>query len=350
MKSKIKFNTQNFKQKFKIFTILFIIVACVYLLYFNDKIFVQTIIQDSLNNDIDNKSKNVENFDVSNYVDICKNRKTRFYDYRKFELREQLPVTVIDGNNNCENVCNTTPNCQFFAMKENSEGVVEENKCYLYTKQLDSSNIDTSTMKINVNCNSTILPVSSSSTNIYNGFGYVNKKYFENNKSKFSYIDAYLDKANEFVSGIKDADMKISQSSSADLARNNNDKLTFMGSWISEFANLIGYDKNNLATLNNSTNMFTENIEEDTKNIRLKELVNISKERPLLESKLTDIKNSGFVDNLFYTILAFIMVITIILLVLYRLNDNIIITDRFMIFYFIIIVSIFMFIRFMLNK
>jgi len=352
MKSKIKFNSQNFKQKFKIFVILFIIIASVYVLYFNDKIFVQTMIQNSLNNEIDNnnnnKSKIVENFDVSKYVDICKNRKTRFYDFREFEVRKQLDVTNIDSSNNCEQLCDTTPNCQFFAMMDNSAGDVIENKCFLYTKQLDASNIDRSTMKINVNCNSTLLPPLDYT---YNGFGYVNKKYFENNKVKFSYIDAYLDKANQFVSGIKDANTRINQSSTyPDLAINNNNKLSFIGSWINDFANLIGYDKDKLSTLNNSTNMFTEDIEADTKNIGLKELVNITKERPLLESKLADIKNSGYVDNLFYIILAFIMVITIILLIIYRLNDNIIISDRFMIIYFIVIVSIFMFIRFMLNK
>ena len=44
MKSKIKFNnrTQNYKRIFKILLIVFIFGTCIYLLYFNDKIFVQS--------------------------------------------------------------------------------------------------------------------------------------------------------------------------------------------------------------------------------------------------------------------------------------------------------------------
>ena len=88
----------------------------------------------------------------------------------------------------------------------------------------------------------------------------------------------------------------------------------------------------------------------DEKNKTLHKLYDRSKETPALDVKIGDIEKSNYVNNLFYTILAFIMIITIIILVLYRFNENVIISDRFMIFYFIIIVSIFTFIRFMLNK
>jgi hypothetical protein len=104
-----------------------------------------------------------------------------------------------------------------------------------------------------------------------------------------------------------------------------------------------------LTTLSNTTDIFNQSIFDDEKNNALKKLAAISKETPELDNKIVDVKSSGYVNNLFYTILAFIMVITIILLLIYKLNDNIIITDRFMIFYFIIIVIIFMFIRFMLK-
>ena len=347
MKSKIKFNNQNIKHKFKIFVILFIIVSSVYLLYFNDKILVQAIVQNSLHNeDKDtNKSNITENFDVHKYVDICKNRKTRFYDFTSAST--QLSSNVLTGTNNCENLCDTTQDCQFFIMNE-----TDATKCYLYTRPLDSSNIDTNTMNINVNCNSTILP---SSSNNYNGFGYVNKKYFEYNKNKFSYKDAYLDKANELITTLKAnrSNLNALRSQTEDhseLTSNAEYYTSTIGSWITSFGELIGFNTNNLTTLNNSTDLFNENILDDEKNKDLKKLATISKDTPELDNKLVDVKNSGYVNNLFYTILAFIMVITIILLILYKLNDNIIITDRFMIFYFIIIVIIFMFIQFMLNK
>lgn len=357
MKNKIKFNTQNFKHKFKIFVITFIILASVYLLYFNDKIFVQSIIQNSLHNeDIPTKSNNIENFDVDKYVDICKNKKTRFYDFTS----ETTPLSVysIDGSNNCENLCDTTPNCQFFLMNENNEQQSRRNNrktCYLYTRPLDSSNIDTNTMNIKVNCNSTIIPVSN---NYYNGYGYVNKNYFQYNKNKFSYIDAYLDKANELIKTIKDRRANLDAIANPNQDHSQHSQLTSnaryynisIGDWITSFGELLGINSNNLTTVNNTTNLFTDNILDDEKNNVFKKLAAISKETPELDNKLIDVKNSGYVNNLFYTILAFIMVITIILLILYKLNNNIIITDKFMILYFIIIVILFMFIQFMLNK
>jgi len=346
MKSKNKFNNQNIKHKFKFFVIFFIIVSSVYLLYFNDKIFVESIIKNSLNSEIDNKSNIIENFDVSKYVDVCKNRRTRFYNHQPSPLTEK----IITTGSNCEYECDNTANCQFFTRIDNADGVIDESKCYLYISPLDSTtNLDTNTnMSTKINCNSTILP---GVDYAYNGTGYINKKYFENNKSKFGYIDAYFDSANQLVSELKAANININESRSA---QQINDagiaKSNLVNNWIDRFAALLGYNRANLVTENSRTSMFTEDITGDENYKKLRKLGDITKETPLLESKLADSKNSGYVDNLFYTILAFIMIITIILLILYRLNDNVIISDRFMIIYFIVIVSIFLFIRFMLNK
>lgn len=364
MKRKIKFNNQNFKHKFKIFVLVFILLACVFFLYFNDKILVQSIIQKSLHKEgtgtgeeETTKSNSIENFNVSKYVDVCKNRKTQFYDFRMGSTISTLPLTVIGPNNNCENLCDTTPNCQFFTMKENAFGNVEDNKCYLYIKALDISNIDRSNMKINVNCNSTIIPLSNS-TSSYNGFGYINKNYFEHNKNKFQYKDVYLDKANELIPTLKANSTNLDalavsttgNQSHSQLTANAQNYTTIMGNWINSFGELIGFDTTKLTTINDSTDMFNDAIVTDQNNKDLKHLAAISKETPELDNKLVDVKSSGYVNTLFYTILAFIMIITIILLVLYKLNDNAIISDKFMIIYFIVIVILFMFIRSILNK
>lgn len=353
MKSKIRFNNQNIKSLFKKGLILFILITCVYLLYLNDLILVQSIIQNSLNNKSDTI---VESFNVNKYVDICKSRETRFYDFRvgpsTGASSASLYFETITGNNNCENLCDTIPNCQAFMMRENAAGVVDISKCYMYIGVLDSSNIDRSNMSIKVNCNSKMLPASSYT---YNGSGYINKKYFENNKSKFSYIDIYLDKANELVRTLRTTKTNLNSILSqntghgqiiANLENDNNN----IGAWLTSFGELVGVNPSRLFTINNSYNPFTDDVETDPANIALSKLYATSKETPALSEKIADIERNRYVDNLFYTILAFIMVITIIILVLYRLNDNVIISDRFMIFYFIVIVAIFTFIRFMLNK
>ena len=353
MKSKIRFNNQNIKSLFKKGLILFIVITCVYLLYLNDLILVQSIIENSLHNKSDTI---VESFNVNKYVDICKSRETRFYDFRvgpsTGASSAPLYFEAITGDNNCENLCDTIPNCQAFMMRENAAGVLDISKCYMYIGVLDSSNIDRSNMSIKVNCNSKMLPTSSYT---YNGSGYINKKYFENNKSKFSYIDIYLDKANELVRTLRSTKTHLNSILSqntgheqiiANLENNNNN----IGAWLTSFGELVGVNPSRLFTINNSYNPFTDDVETDPANIALSKLYATSKETPALSEKIADIERKRYVDNLFYTILAFIMVITIIILVLYRLNDNVIISDRFMIFYFIVIVAIFTFIRFMLNK
>jgi hypothetical protein len=265
-----------------------------------------------------------------------------------------LPLFEIDTSNNCEKKCNDTSHCQFFTMKENAAGDVEDKKCYLYIKELDPSYVDTSLMNIKVNCNSTLIPESSNSR--YNGFGYINKKYFEHNKNKFSYKDVYLDKANELIPTLKanrtnlDALATSTPATHQQLTTNAQNHITTMGNWITSFGALIGFDTTKLSTINDETDMFNDSILTNQKNKDLKHLALISKETPELDNKLVDVKSSNYVNNLFYTILTFIMIITIILLVLYRLNTNAIISDRFMIIYFIAIVILFMFIRFILNK
>ena len=343
MKRKIKINNKIFKYKFKIFVLACILVSSVYLLYFNDKILVQSIDQNSLHNE-----GSTENFDVHKYVDICKTRKTRFYDFTSASIPFSTITIPTDSSNNCENLCDTTQDCQFFTMKESDA----TNTCYLYSSRLDSSNIDTNTMNIKVNCNSTILP-SNGNSNVYNGYGYVNKNYFEHNKNKFTYKDAYLEKANDLITTLKDNRLNLNalaaqNGNNTQLAANAQTYNNVIGSWIDAFSQLIGFDSSELTTESNITNIFTQNILDNDKNKALKKLASISKETPELDNKLSDVKSSGYANNLFYTILAFIMIITIILLILYKFNTDII-SDRFMIFYFIIIVILFMFIHFMLK-
>jgi hypothetical protein len=177
MKSKIRFNNQNIKSLLKKGLILFIVITCVYLLYLNDLILVQSIIQNSLHI---KPETIVETFNVNKYVDICKSRETRFYDFRSGPLTAESSASLyfeaIDGSNNCENLCDTIPNCQAFMMRENSAGVLDISKCYMYIGVLDSSNIDRSNMSIKVNCNSKILPAASYT---YNGSGYIKAGFAE---------------------------------------------------------------------------------------------------------------------------------------------------------------------------
>ena len=69
MKSKSNLSNNKF---IKISLITLVLGLSIYLLYFNDKIFIQ---------DPNSLNVVVENFNVEKYVDICKNRKTNFYNF-----------------------------------------------------------------------------------------------------------------------------------------------------------------------------------------------------------------------------------------------------------------------------
>ena len=325
-KSKSKLSKLSNNKFIKIMLITLVIGLSIYLLYFNDKIFIQ-----------DPTSLNVvENFDVAKYVDICKTRKTNFYNFDSpnTEFFHEYDLS------NCELKCDET-NCHAFIMRDIS-------KCFTYKGTLDSSGIDRNNVSVEVNCESTILPRDQGT---YNGYGYINKKYFEDNKSKFTYKDVYLEESNKFIDKLKTMNSKYDDLYNG---RNNytqkvnaiNAEGTSMGSWIANFGNLIGFDSANLFTINNN-DLFdlNYNVDEDPKQIKLKEVYNASQKIATLEYKENDINKRGLSKHLFYIILAFIMVITIILLVLYKFSNNVI-SDGFMIFYFIVIVTLFAFIQY----
>ena len=342
-------NLKNFKnninknKSIKFILITTLIAISVYLLYFNDKIFVQDAIVNSLNEEKDDKESIIENFNVAKYVDICKNRKTNFYNV---SLPSGITLNTIETSN-CELKCDEE-DCDAFIMQDIIES--KNQKCITYKGNIDSSGIDQNDISINVNCNSKILPQDKYGK--YIGYGYINKKYFENNKKdKFKYADPYLEESNKFIDILKTMNSKYDDLKNADSNYNEkvdaiNDEASNIGTWIANFANSIGFDGSKLFTVNN--NDFTDlnyDITKDPKQIALKNIYNASQKTQTLEYKEKDINKTGISNYLFYIILAFVMVITIILLILYKLNNNII-SNGFMTIYFIIIVSIFAFIQY----
>lgn len=336
-------NNINKNKSIKFILITTLIALSVYLLYFNDKIFVQDAIVNSLNEETNDKESIIENFNVAKYVDICKNRKTNFYNV---SLPTGITLNTIETSN-CELKCDEE-DCDAFIMQDIIES--ENQKCITYKGNVDSSGIDQNDISINVNCNSTILPEDKYGT--YIGYGYINKKYFENNKKdKFKYADAYLEESNKFINILKTMNSKYDDLKNADSNYREktdaiNDEASNIGAWIANFATSIGFDSSKLFTVNNNNFMdLNYDITKDPKQIALKDIYNASQRSRTLEYKEKDINKSGISNYLFYIILAFVMVITIILLILYKLNNNII-SNGFMTIYFIIIVSIFAFIQY----
>lgn len=358
--SRIKNLGNNFKnnKNINVVIITLIIGFSIYLLYFNDKIHVQDIITNSLNekdnnnndqndqNDQNDEDYLVENFDVGKYVDVCKNRNSQFYN---------LGGTTHANKNidECEILCSDT-SCHAFTLNGTT--------CTTYKGTLNTStNIDTrnaTTNPIKINCNSKVFPTNNPyNTGTYNGIGYINRTYLENNKNNLKYIDPYLEESTNVLGDLYSIENKRNQLRSLDphspsydisyhnlsLATINKDKALFrkfdtlnkdiFDIPVDSSRNVLYTDMYNSSDIRNTIlapvprdNVFLEDIDKK---------YNMVKKSDNLDGIL-EVKSENFVvNNIRYLILAFIMVITIIILVLYKSSNFI--NEKVLIVYIIII-------------
>jgi hypothetical protein len=364
MKSKNKF-TNNFSNNFKnnkyinIVIITLIIGFSIYLLYFNDKIYVQDSITNSLNEKDTNNEQDtnndqdylVENFDVGKYVDVCKNRNTQFYNLGG--------ITQSNKNiDECEKLCSDA-SCHVFSLNGST--------CTTYKGTLDTSTYidtrDATTNPIGINCNSKVFPANNPyNTGTYNGIGYINKNYLQNNKNNLKYIDPYLEESANVLADLYSIENKRNQiknldplSSSYDASYQNlsldtitKDRLLF-----NKFDSL----NRDIFDMDNSRNILYTDMynDSDISNTILAPLPrddafmrDITKKYNMVNKSdnldgILDAKSENFVVNNYrYLILAFIMVITIIILILYKSSNFI--NEKILIVYIIIISFLVLFI------
>ena len=326
MKSKSNLSNNKF---IKISIITLVLGLSIYLLYFNDKIFIQ---------DPNSLNVVVENFNVEKYVDICKNRKTNFYNF------SSTNTTLFNkhDSSNCELICDQN-NCHAFIMNDTTR-----NKCLIYKGNLDSSGIDRNHVSVDVNCESKILPVHKGT---YNGYGFINKKYFEDNKSKFKYKDAYLEDASSILYDLKKIKEEREKLKSfiinAQTLPTYNRLRNTLNSYYTGLLDKINNINN--SNFNNSKNiLFTDFLNKDSNNVLIPEERNMAflndvnnKDKTNvisynLDSKIDSVEKKYTTKYIQYLLLAFIMVITIILLILYKFSNDII-NEKVLILYTIFI-------------
>jgi hypothetical protein len=340
MKSKNKFTADLKSNKYtNVIIISLIVVFSIYLLYFNDKIHLQDTIVNSLN---EKEDRIVENFDVGTYVDVCKNRNTHFYNLNPTPAPAR--VTNLDE---CERNC-TDASCHVFTFKDNS--------CYTYKGILGTSGIDTSrrTDPIKISCNSTKFTGSSYGNN-YNGVGYINKSYFNNNKTILDYIDPYLEESTQVLGALYSIDnsrnlLKTATSSNAERLRGQ--IKTGYEQLFTKFTDL------NSTIFNNTRNVLYTDMFQDTTPINSSILAPAQREMSYvvdLDKKSNTSNKSdnlgrlidgnapkSISSNLRYLILALIMIITVIVLILYKSSK--LINEKVLIIYIIIITVMVLFI------
>jgi hypothetical protein len=388
LSSSIKNISNNISNNFKnnkyinLVIITLIILFSIYLLYFNDKILVQDAITISLitntntntntnentdtnTNTNENTNTNtpdsfVENFDVAKYVDVCKNRNTHIYNLGT----NNISVAGGKNLNTCETKCNTE-DCHIFALNNNT--------CTTYKGILNTQSKDTrnaSLGPIKINCNSKILPNNGLyKTGPYNGIGYINKKYLKNNKTDISYIDTYLEGSVDVLGKLYSLESKRKQIAELDPKSStygtqyNNIRDTMKAENTDLFLKFQTLNDDiidtSIDTDNNRNILYTSRYRNSdiTNNVLmpkvpasttyLDEKDGITKKSNNLGGILDATSENFIVNNLRYLILTVIMIITIIILILYKASN--VISEKVLIVYIAIITVLVLFITYYLK-
>jgi hypothetical protein len=337
--------------------IILIITFSIYLLYFNDKIYVQDTITNSLNEN-NNTGNNddtcensdqdylVENFDVEKYVDVCKNRNTRIYNLGNTGVTSTtITPSTPKAIDQCEKICSDS-SCQVFTLSGNV--------CYTYKKTPPRSSDP-----IKISCDSKIFAPSDYNSRTYNGIGYINNSYFKNNKTDFSYIDPFLIESKNVLGQLYSIANKrntLMNYSLIDFSNNYyRDSLEILTGEVDLFnkfdtlnTKLFDISRNKLYTdkFNFSdaiANSILAPVERDISfQTYINDKYNMVKKSDNLDGLLAVKSENFIVNNYRYLILTFIMVITIIMLVLYKSSNFI--NEKILIAYIIIVTFIVLFI------
>ena len=332
-------SNSNIKNSLNVFLIIIVIVLNIYL--------INVLYYDS---SVSNSNTIKENFDTEKYVDICKNRKTNFYNINTSKL--STPRNVV-SNSDCELLC-TQGNCEIFLLTDISGST---KKCTLFNDISGSYDIS-----LTLNCESNILPPND--YGVYNGYGFVNKYYFEDNKSGFQYIDRYLEETEYIIDDLSYINYLHSKTVNLDLTNINSSNLYdyLENEKIKAYNKILNIinDVNNRVFLSSKNILFTDlfnhslSHNEISANILLtpkrdisfidliNNSINTNNNSDILNNKQNTLLTSYNSINSIYLILFIIMVLTIVLLMLYNAN---IISELLLFSYFILIILLILFIN-----
>ena len=347
-------NKNNISQIFKIITIILLICIPIYILYFDNLIHKSESLNQSLtlkesltlNQSLTLKESLTLNQPLSlkesfnNYVNVCGSKVPNFYDIQGSASKT---YTIDPTGHGCSHYCDDTSNCNMY--------IINDNNCKIYTDLSDQG------FSAKVNCNTKQLPGSANYT--YAGQGYVNNNYYKDHKSEFTHIDYLLDKANDIKASYMEIQNNIDNLEYDDTTRKTiidglydsiNNNLTGLSSYLD-----ISFDKmysllipkSELYNTNNtSMNFFGNDISFSP---FLKKFYKLEKEGEYADAKLENDSLEFNRRSLVYTILLFIMIITILLLILYKFVPDLI-SDGKMFIYFVGIMLLIFFIQTFLKQ
>jgi hypothetical protein len=313
--------------QFKIFILLILIIIPISILYFNlgEDLFIN----------------NKENF--KNYINICNPTKGHFYN-----LNSATPInnhsvaknTIYDCRALCD-VCN----CDLYLFNDSS------NTCNIY-------NIADNNFDFSVNCNNKPLPTSFVSSYLhgeYLGEGNIDRNFYLDNKNKFNHINYLFDEAQQIVTYDTNINNQLDRIKNL-IKTSSQDDINSERGYVDEYYRTMHSKINNLAshldlsqnflysdfvdyfidssyTIEPSSNFILGN-KDFSHNEMMHEFDRLYDESKNLDAK-TDNNNLEYNRKyLVYTILTILMIISVIILIAYKLLPNLI-KDSFIISYFI---------------
>jgi len=293
----------------------------------------------------------IENFDIEKYHDICKNRKTHFYNLKRSKLSNAFSVS---SNSECEILC-SEGNCEIFLLKDLSNSTMKT--CSLFNDIEGAYDIS-----LTLNCESNILP--QSDYGVYNGYGFVNKNYFQDNSNGFKYIDRYLEETEYIIDDLSYISYLNKKASKLDLTNiNGKNFYDYLESQkINAYNNILNTINDvNSRIFNNSKNvLFTDLFNHSLSHNEISANILLTQPRDmsfinLINNSITTNNNTNLLNNkqnilltnqnsinAVYLILLIIMILTIVLLILYNAS---IISEFILFSYFIFVILLIVFIN-----
>jgi len=319
--------------------IFFLFAIPIYILYFNESENSKSIL--NLNETLKES--------YTNYVNVCKNGELpEFYNISATSLLKTIP---LDGSG-CNYYCDLLDNsfCDFFT--------IDNNNCKLYSG-------DSST-DVSVNCASkkqNSLPNSDKIISNYNGEGFVKSKfYYTDGSNAFTYNDVILEKANDIRDEMIDIQYLLNNRPDDDAINTKHLQIEDIKESLAKYldismGNLFSTLSIGLNTFNKDAKTMkfdpnTDNLD-DKSDISINPLFNMFKD---LNKSLTNIDGTQEFNeleynrrNLVYSVLLFLMVISIIILLLHKFIPNFI-SNITLMAYFIGVILIISFIHFLLKQ
>lgn len=339
---KNRFTKKNFKTIFPSLLTNIILVAILIVLVFK----ILNIDENRFNLNI------VENF--TSYKNICENKVPQFYTKNnQIGGTPKYFTSSTNLNGDCANECTNDLSCIMYTFDDSL------NKCNTYTES------DVYNKQIFVNCAAKKNRIINNDTDYSNfkylGEGFIKNDYYNNNsefRAKFEHIDYLLDKGTKIKDEYMSIKSNISNMTSSTVNSSNIDNLKNSINNSYRSINTLYDSINNFLKIN--TDKFYSKVNPDIFNLRdtsmnfMGESIGLSElYQKMHKLEKTGADLDGKLENdsleynrhyLIYTILFFIMIITTILLIIFKFAPNII-NSGLMLIYFIGIIAMLFFLK-----